>query len=349
MPIRMRLSALILCACAPLRAQTTQTTIIPQIADGDGWQTTLVLTNTGTSPAALSMSFFQNAGNSLTTAWTPVFLETATPQSVTLAAASTTFLHTPGTAAALAEGWAELQANTSVVAYAIFTQTVPGRQNQDGTAPAAAASGRILVPFDNTNNFVTTMAIANPGASGETVSVSVQPATGAAASLTPVTLPAGGYMPFTLPAQFPSIATSSGLLEFYSASGTFSIIAIRFNPTGGFTASPVYLETGGPVIGGLNAYNGTYTGNYTSSLASGAISATVSDGIVTVSNPGSGTGTVNLSGAVTFGVDLSGGATCSFTGNIVVFGTLLTANGSGTFSCTNPTFSGTWTVTRQSE
>src|SRR5262249_40835374 len=33
------------------------------------------------------------------------------------------------------------------------------------------------------------------------------------------------------------------------SSGRFSIIALRFNPTGAFTAAPVYTQTGGPIIG----------------------------------------------------------------------------------------------------
>src|ERR1700722_8460158 len=115
-----------------------QTQIIPQIADGGAWQTTLVLTNTGTSAANVGLTFFQSGANNTTQSWALTFQETSSPQSLSLPAASTTFLHTLGTAPNLTEGWAQLQANSSVVAYAIFTQVVTGRQNQDGTAPAAA-------------------------------------------------------------------------------------------------------------------------------------------------------------------------------------------------------------------
>lgn len=342
MPIRSALLAVFLFGSSLGLAQTT---IIPQIADGGGWQTTLVLTNTGTTSATLAMSFFQSTSNGQTESWTPSFLETSSPQSVTLAAASTTFLHTPGTASLLTEGWAQLEASSSVVAYAIFTQTVPGRTNQDGTAPAAAGSGHILAPFDNTSGFVTTMAIANPGASSETVSVSAQPNGATPASLASINLPAGGYMAFTLPQQFPTLGSTNGLLEFYSSSGTFSIIAIRFNPTGGFTASPVYLESGGPVISSQN-FNGTYTGTYSGAGVTGDVDATVNNGIMSVTNPGSGSGTISASGQITFGIELNEGATCSFTGTFTLSGS--SASASGTFSCTNPSFSGTWSLTRLS-
>ncbi len=36
-----------------------QTQIIPQVADGGAWQTTLVLTNTGTSAATASLTSFR--------------------------------------------------------------------------------------------------------------------------------------------------------------------------------------------------------------------------------------------------------------------------------------------------
>jgi hypothetical protein len=179
-----------------------QIQIIPQIADGGAWQTTLVLTNTGTTSATASLTFFQSNGDGTTKSWTPPFQETSSTQSLTLAAASTTFLHTLGTAANLTEGWAQLQASSSVVAYAIFTQTVTGRTNQDGTAPAAAAVSRILVPFNNTSGFATTIAIANSGTASESIAVGVQPVSGAAAQLSTISLPAGGYTAFSLQDQF---------------------------------------------------------------------------------------------------------------------------------------------------
>lgn len=330
---------------AGLSAQT-QTTIIPQIADGGGWQTTLVLTNSGTSAASASLLFFQSTGNGSTQGWTPAFLETSSPQGIALPAASSTFLHTPGTSPTLSEGWAQLQASPAVVAYAIFTQVVPGRQNQDGTAPAAPAASRILMPFDNTNGFVTTMAIANPNSSSASVTVAMQPGAGQPAELTPISLPPNGYMAFTLPQQFPSTSGFNGLLEFSSASASFSIIAIRFNATGAFTTSPVYAETGASIIStGGAAFNGTYTGTYSCPILSGGVSATVLNGVVTVNNPGGGSGTVSASGQVSFGLDVMEGTPCTFTGVLVVNGT--TAIGSGTFSCSSPSFTGTWSVTRQ--
>lgn len=225
-----------------------QSLIIPQVADGGGWQTTVVVTNTTASATSASLSFSQDVGGGATQNWNLPFLEGGSTQNLNLPAGGTLFLHTPGTAAATTSGWAQVQAPAAVVAYAIFTLRVPGRQNQDGTSPAAASVNRILMPYDNTGNFVTSMAIVNTTSASESVSVGIQPSSGASSQPTAINLPAQGHMAFAVPQQFSTTGGQSGLLEFYSASGSFSILALRFNPTGAFTTAQVYLETGPPIV-----------------------------------------------------------------------------------------------------
>lgn len=233
-----------------LPALRAQNLIIPQIADGGAWQTTLVLTNTSESAASADMTFFQDIGGGATQPWNLQFQEVSGTQSLSIPAGATMILHSQDNpAAATTTGWAQLKAGAAVVAYAIFTQRVPGRQDQDGTAPAAAAVSRILVPFDNSSNFVTTIAVANPTASSETISVNLQPSSGLISQPPPLTIPAGGHTAFALPTQFSTSNGISGTLEFYTTSGSFSILALRFNPTGAFTAAPVYSEIGPPIIG----------------------------------------------------------------------------------------------------
>jgi len=233
-----------------------QTSVIPQVADGGAWQTTLVLTNTTASATLASLSFFQETSGGATESWDLPLLEVESTQNLPLPAAGTLFLHTPGTAGVTSVGWAQVQASVGVVAYAIFTQRVPGRQNQDGTAPAAVGASGILVPIDNTDGFVTSIAVANPTSSSESISVGLQPSSGASSQLSSIMLPAQGHMAFSVPQQFSASIGQKGLLELYSAGGSLSAIALRFNPTGAFTAAPVYPESspiivsGGPSGGG---------------------------------------------------------------------------------------------------
>jgi hypothetical protein len=317
----MNRSLLLAAFLSPLAFAQTQVSIIPQIADGGGFQTTLVLTNTSASVATASLNFFQETGGGATTTWSPSFLETSSTQNLNLPGGGTVFLHTPGTAGATTVGWAQIEASTSVVAYAIFTLDVPGRQNQDGTATAAASASRFLVPFDNTNGFITSVALANPTLASETITVGFQPTSGASSQLTAITLPANGHMSFTLPAQFSTTTGKSGLLEFYSSTGSISILALRFNPTGAFTTAPVYAQTGAPIIG-----SGTLVGSGTlpqftsiSITASYIANGSSFEGAIAISGvPGPGYSVGAIDGVNVSGPDLlfiAGFETVSVTGN----------------------------------
>jgi hypothetical protein len=239
-------------ACSFAQAQTSS--IIPQIVDGGPWVTTIVVTNTGANTANASLSFFQElvgAATGATTPWDLVFEErnTVQPQALVLPAGTTLFLHTLGTAPLTTIGWGQLSQtdpSAPVVAYAIFTQRVPGRSDQSGTAPAAAAGTRILVPFQNSNGAVTSIAIANP--SSVSVGISVGLRTPFATTQAPtITLPPQGHASFSFPTQFPGSANVTGLAEFYSAGGSFSVLALVFN-SGAFTTAPVYSVTGPPIF-----------------------------------------------------------------------------------------------------
>ncbi len=225
-----------------------QTQIMPQIADGASWQTTLVLTNTTASATSATVSFFQEIGGGATQSWTPPFIEVNSTQNLALSAGGTLFLHTPGTAAALTIGWGQLQPNPAVVAYAIYTLRVPTRQDQNVTSTAAPGATRYLVPFDNTKGFLTSIAIANPTNAAESISVGIQTSSGASSLPSPIPLPALGHTAFVLPTKFAATSGQSGLMEFSSASGSFSVLALRTNPTGAFATAPVYPETGPPII-----------------------------------------------------------------------------------------------------
>ncbi len=150
------------------------------------------------------------------------------------------FLHTPGTAATLTQGWAELHADAGIVAYTIFTNRVPGHQDQDSTAPAVNATNRVPVPYDDANGFVSAIAIVNPTATPQSVSVGFQTTDGLIAIDALPIVPAMGHMTFVLSQQFPHILGHLGLAEFYSATGNLSMIALRFNPTQSSASMPCF-------------------------------------------------------------------------------------------------------------
>ena len=150
-----------------------------------------------------------------------------------------------------------MTASPGIVAYVIFTLRVQGRQDQDGTAAASSGATRFLVPFDNTSNFVTSIAFVNQSSATESIGAAFKTASGSVSQATLPSIPAGGHVAFLFPQQFPATAGQSGLAEFYSPSGVFSIIALRANPTGAFTAAPVYPQAGSPILVSGNANGGS--------------------------------------------------------------------------------------------
>lgn len=234
--------------CLPLFGQSAQTLTLPHVVDGGGWQSTIVLTNTSVAGASATLIFHADTTAGNTQSWTPPFVETSSTAGLVLISGSSLFLHTMGTAAALTEGWAELDADAGIVAYVVFTYRLPGQQDDEGTAPAVAATNRILVPYDDSSGYVTGIAIVNPTGTAQDIAVGFQTTTGAVAFGALPSVPPFGHMAFVLSQQFPVIAGHVGLAEFYSATGNLSMIALRFNPTLSFTAAPAYFETGPPLI-----------------------------------------------------------------------------------------------------
>ncbi len=231
-----------------LFGQSTEALILPDVVDGGGWQSTIVLTNSTAVPAPATLIFHSDTQGGGTQPWTPPFLEVSSTSGMTLTGGSSLYVHTRGTAAALSQGWAELNASAGIMAYVIFTNRVAGRQDQDATAQAVTASNRSLVPYDDASGFATAIAVVNPTSSPLTISVGFRTTIGGVSLGTLPPVPPQGHMTFALAQQFPVIAGHEGLAEFYSASGNFTMIALRFNPTNSSTAAPVFLQTGSPLI-----------------------------------------------------------------------------------------------------
>jgi len=246
MPTRLCLALALLCAALPLAAQSLA---IPQIADGAGWQTTLVITNTGSSTAVYSLVFHQSTGNGATTDWAPPFAELDTTRNLSLAAGQTTFLHTLGASSTLAVGWGELQAPAAVQAYAVFASgRGAGNATQEGTAPAVAPATRALIPFDNTNGLVTSVALINHSSTAANLTANLKTSSSMTTGTPLAALPALGHKAAALETLLPATAGKRGLVEIVASTGSVAAIALRFNPSGAFTASPTYAQSGSAII-----------------------------------------------------------------------------------------------------
>jgi len=97
---------------------------------------------------------------------------------------------------------------------------------------------------------------------------------------------------------------------------------------------------------GVSQFDGYYTGSFSGPM-NGPVAFTVSDGVITITDPGCGSGTVSAAGSASFGG--SGGyegATYSFSGTFVVSNGTASASGTWTGNYMGISGSGTWSATR---
>ncbi len=223
--------------------------VIPQIADGGGWQTTIVVINRGATTANASLSFFMDTSAGSTAPWAPQIADNVNYGQIQLAPHSALWMHTLGTAP-FAQGYAVLTGDPNTEAFAIFKFLVPGRQDQEGTATASVSNSTVVDPIDNAEVNVTSVALANPSVNSQTINVSFLTTSGMSSNSS-LSIPAGGHMAFATATQFPQLAGVRGVAIFSSSSAPFNALALRFNSTNAFTTVPVFPGSGGsgqPVI-----------------------------------------------------------------------------------------------------
>ena len=202
--------------------------LLSQIADGQGWKTSIILANTGGVPSPFDLKFWKGDG-------TPLTLPLGADGSVVeiagqIAVGGSRIIETDGVADALLQGWAELTASQSVGGQAIFRQRVAGQADSEAAVPLVPRGGtRLLMPFDNTA-FVTGMALVNTDQNQSTnVSAIFRDETGAQISSGQLNLPAHGQLAFSLSDQFQGIS-GRGVAEFTALPAVqLAGLGLRFN------------------------------------------------------------------------------------------------------------------------
>jgi len=188
---------------------------------GDGWQTTFVLVNTGTSSAQFTLSFFADqtgAPLSLPLAFPQSGSGTVTQNSVvtqTLAAGGTLTIQSTG-APDLLTGSAQLTTTGHVSGFVIFRHN-----GQEAVVPLESrnASGYVIA-FDNTSGTATGVALNAVSAQPVNVPVVVRNEAGVQIATDTITLAANGHYAFTLVFdRYPATANIRGTIEFDTPAG----------------------------------------------------------------------------------------------------------------------------------
>jgi hypothetical protein len=206
---------------------------IAQIADGSSWKTLFQVINLDQVPVNYSFQFWDDNGNLLQL---PFLNGQPGTFAGSLGVGGTAFAETPGTAVSLTQGWANVTSSGRIGVLAIFRQSVPGRPDSEGTASGTQSGSRVFLPFNNTNGFVTGVAIANSN-STQTLSISLTfQADNGTTTTGSLSLPPNAHMAFALTAMFPGLAGQRGSVALTAPTPDIVVTGLRFSPTNSFTS-----------------------------------------------------------------------------------------------------------------
>jgi hypothetical protein len=204
--------------------------VIPHFIDGASWQTSVTVINLENHPTSFDVLFFKDDGTDFV-----VPVEGHGPargMHISLGTAGSLTFQTTGTSSALSSGWALLSQsnNDSVGSFAIFRSSPAGGQPQEAVVPTVNQfESHFVLPFDNTKQFVTGVALANPTLNLVSIPVSIRDESGQIIDTRQLSLGAFSHTAFVLPSQWPSTAGKRGVIEFVTSGFGVGALGLRFN------------------------------------------------------------------------------------------------------------------------
>jgi hypothetical protein len=244
----------------PLGGSNTLTTIpalasvgtnggsIAHIATGNGWQTTFVLVNTGTSAAQVNLNFFADVTG------TPLSLPLSFPQTGTGSTATSVNQSLPAGASLLVQsaaplsnpaptiGSAQLTTNGKVGGFVIFRYNPNG---QEAVVPLESRTANgFLIAFDNTAGTATGIAINSVSSQAANVPVIIRDDSGNQIGTDTLNLAANGHLAFTLVSdKYAATANIRGTIEFDTPpGGQIGALGIRIPVAHTFTTLPALAK-----------------------------------------------------------------------------------------------------------
>jgi probable HAF family extracellular repeat protein len=206
---------------------------VPQIVDGAGWNVRFAIINTDQVPVTFTFQFWSQNGSLLPF---PILNGTPGVLTGTLAPGASFFAQSPGTSLTLQQGWAEIASSGQIGVTTIYQFNDGSPRDSVGTEIATLSGNSILLPFDNTQNNVTAVAIANTN-STQALTVSMLFETdGGAQSTSSLVLQPHTQQTFVAPTLNPKVAGSRGSIKFTAPTADIAVVGLEFNSTGQFTS-----------------------------------------------------------------------------------------------------------------
>jgi hypothetical protein len=236
---------------------------LSHIAAGGDWVTTISLINTSSAPVAARLVFHADDGSALSLPLS-VTQQGAT-QSVTAATLdrvinpNTTLVIDAGPGlASLVWGWADVLSTGPLSGFAIFRTKCPTCTASEGTVPLQSSfQSTLIVPYDNTANFVTGVALANLSATQASITATIWDENGSQLGAPTITVAGSGHTAFVMPTGLPLTTGKRGIVQFQNPSGgALDGLGLRFSPFGTFTSVPTILQAPVLQITSLNPASG---------------------------------------------------------------------------------------------
>ncbi len=206
---------------------------VPQIVDGAGWNVRFAIINTDQVPVTFTFQFWGQDGSLLPF---PILNGTPGVLTGTLPPGASFFAQSPGTSPTLQQGWAEIASSGRIGVTAIYQFHDGGPRDSLGTEIATLSGNSILMPFDNTQENVTAIAIANTN-STQALTVSMLFETeGGAQSTSSLVLQPHTQQTFVAPTLNPAVAGVRGSIKFTAPTADIAVVGLEFTSTGQFTS-----------------------------------------------------------------------------------------------------------------
>jgi hypothetical protein len=212
--------------------------IIPQIAAGGGWKTTFMIANLEeTKPVTWSLKFFAPDGKPMSVPIVGMGRNSVFGGVLNIHGSIIVETEDTGN---LVEGWAKLESSGAddVGAVVIFRQRIAGRPDFEAVVPVSfSIDYEFVLPFDNTNGYVTAVAWVNPSQYGDTVfDAEVFDESGNLIGTDRIRLAPGQRQAFSLPERLPATAGRRGTIAPKLDLDYLSALGLRFSPSGSFTS-----------------------------------------------------------------------------------------------------------------
>ncbi len=213
---------------------------IAHVTYNGGWGTTITLVNTGNTATTPTLSFYGPDGS-------PLAVPLSYPQTTTVSNTATIKpMLTPGQVLIMETTGQDAQPSISgsavlsspkgaVGGSAIFHLNSTG---QEGVVPMETRNATAYVlGFDNTNNRVTGMALANNSPKAANLALTIRDDTGATLATDSIALNQNGHTQVVLTDGYPATQGKRGSVEIDGPAG-FSALGLFVSPTGNVTTLP---------------------------------------------------------------------------------------------------------------